>query len=580
MEGIFSFLFFIGLIAIIAMIHSIISKIANIAKSSKEKHQLKLDSTVNAIIEKERKELNKEFENRYRNERQCLEQEYQEICMKARAQIEKSNAAQVFYFQRASEAEKKAKEYTDATQRIHADILKNLIAPLRMSGEQQKLFIDSFGTERGLRAVSENMEFFNLTQVECSVRSASGHTYKTTLTSCTCPDHQARHSVCKHMVALAIHINAFLIDPNTLTSTQAIQAEKEKNAIRQAQEADRVMRDSIERRNRIQQQLQVIQEQEAYYQKWKDHTLMTFPWIAEMLAVTESKYDQKRLKTLSPKAYKSAELVKEIKQEKKELIFQLSQYQALLATYEYLFPWLEEFKTLNVEDALKYARSSEASEDYEKNLRSWLSPEEYATLSSTQKNQLALDRYQKRPKSDWEIGIEYERYVGYTYEKQGYRVKYTGATEGLQDMGRDLLVYKSPSEVLVIQCKRWSTEKTIHEKHIFQLFGTAFVLQITNPSVKYVPVFYTTTTLSDVAKKCAEELNVVVYENHKCGEYPLIKCNLGRGEFGDKEKIYHLPFDQQYDRVAIDSSKGEQYVYTVAEAEKLGYRHAMRHLVS
>jgi len=44
----------------------------------------------------------------------------------------------------------------------------------------------------------------------------------------------------------------------------------------------------------------------------------------------------------------------------------------------------------------------------------------------------------------------------------------------------------------------------------------------------------------------------------------------------DGAKIYHLPFDQQYDRTKIISDKGEKYVYTVAEAEKAGFRRAWR----
>jgi hypothetical protein len=38
-------------------------------------------------------------------------------------------------------------------------------------------------------------------------------------------------------------------------------------------------------------------------------------------------------------------------------------------------------------------------------------------------------------------------------------------------MGRDLIVRRG-TELRVIQCKYWSKEKTIHEKHIFQLFGS------------------------------------------------------------------------------------------------------------
>jgi hypothetical protein len=54
--------------------------------------------------------------------------------------------------------------------------------------------------------------------------------------------------------------------------------------------------------------------------------------------------------------------------------------------------------------------------------------------------------------------------------------------------------------------------------------------------------------------------------------YPIIKCNISNS----KEKIYHLPMDQQYDRVIIDPSKGEFYANTIVEAEKAGFRRAFR----
>ena len=44
----------------------------------------------------------------------------------------------------------------------------------------------------------------------------------------------------------------------------------------------------------------------------------------------------------------------------------------------------------------------------------------------------------------------------------------------------------------------------------------------------------------------------------------------------DGEMIYHLPFDQMYDRVVIEPEKGECYVKTVAEAEQKGFRRAYR----
>ena len=54
--------------------------------------------------------------------------------------------------------------------------------------------------------------------------------------------------------------------------------------------------------------------------------------------------------------------------------------------------------------------------------------------------------------------------------------------------------------------------------------------------------------------------------------YPCIKENIEN----DKEKIYHLPFDQQYDTTKIESDKGESYFMTVKEAEDNGFRRAKR----
>ncbi|MBQ1434854.1 MAG: hypothetical protein IIZ19_03045, partial [Clostridia bacterium] len=64
-------------------------------------------------------------------------------------------------------------------------------------------------------------------------------------------------------------------------------------------------------------------------------------------------------------------------------------------------------------------------------------------------------------------------------------------------------------------------------------------------------------------------------ESLELGEYPCIKCNIGRDEYGYETKIYHLPFDQQYDATKI-TKRGEFYAMTVAEAESKGFRRAFK----
>ena len=83
------------------------------------------------------------------------------------------------------------------------------------------------------------------------------------------------------------------------------------------------------------------------------------------------------------------------------------------------------------------------------------------------------------------------------------------------------------------------------------------------------------TVLSEKAKEFAQILKISYKENIQLGEFPRIKCNIGVGEFGNKTKIYHLPFDQQYDVTKIDG-KEEFMAMTVEEAEKAGYRRAYR----
>ena len=60
---------------------------------------------------------------------------------------------------------------------------------------------------------------------------------------------------------------------------------------------------------------------------------------------------------------------------------------------------------------------------------------------------------------------------------------------------------------------------------------------------------------------------------HPLSTYPSIKCNISKKT---GEKIYHLPFDQQYDKTLIEGEKNESYAETVNKAEVLGFRRAWK----
>lgn len=83
----------------------------------------------------------------------------------------------------------------------------------------------------------------------------------------------------------------------------------------------------------------------------------------------------------------------------------------------------------------------------------------------------------------------------------------------------------------------------------------------------------TSTKLSEKAKEFAKVLQVKVVENFSFQLYPSIKCNVSKRT---GEKIYHLPFDQQYDRTLVEEERNECYVETVKEAEEIGFRRAFR----
>ena len=309
----------------------------------------------------------------------------------------------------------------------------------------------------------------------------------------------------------------------------------------------------------------VIEQKCAYY-----------PQLAAIVADIETVFYERSAQYLETKktpAKVEASRIRELRRQTRRILAEKKASDYRLEYIKTMFP--------NIEDI--FDNDFAAPEDFEletdettDRTRNFLSHEEYASLSTTERNQLALDRYLESRKSKWQVGRDYELYIGYQYECHGYTVKYTGIIENFEDMGRDLIAQKG-NKVLIIQCKNWSQEKTIHEKHIFQLFGTLILYQLENPTLKSSALFVTTTSLSEKAKGIAKHLNISVRENIALCDFPRIKCNINRQS---GEKIYHLPFDQQYDTVVIEKDKGEFMAFTVAEAENAGFRRAFKHFAS
>ena len=314
-----------------------------------------------------------------------------------------------------------------------------------------------------------------------------------------------------------------------------------------------------------------------------------FPPLAKALVTYISQWDDqiwKHLKSKPRPALKTAQELKKANREKRNALKLLNQMQNRLEVYEFLAPWLTDYVDLPSEELLQslveeetHREPSEGNKnDYESDPISRFVPKsEYQKLDDTTRNQLALDRYcnSNRKLTPWAIGIQFERYIGWRYEEDGWRVEYTGALKGKEDHGIDLICKKN-AEVHIVQCKRLSAIKEIpvRENVVAQTFGAAMVYELKNKIQfeKIKPVIITTYELSDDAKDFANVLKVKAEENVEIGSYPMIKCNINKSG----EKIYHLPMDQQYDKTVIEIDKGEKYVATVQEAEELGFRRAFR----
>ncbi len=308
-------------------------------------------------------------------------------------------------------------------------------------------------------------------------------------------------------------------------------------------------------------------------------------WLAHFISEADRALDDTISSTLRTKkhpALKAAEEIAAALSEKRHFKEKVKLLEYQLKSYKEYFPFLEEYEEIILDEAITLTPNGTNVEALEKTdpVLFYVPKVEYERLSPTDRNQLALDRYLNRPLSQAAIGRFYERYLGYLYEQDGWKVEYQGIVKGYEDLGRDLICEKG-NQVLIVQAKCWASDKLIHEKHIFQLFGTTQLYLMNHQQNDRVDsnvsaVFITTTSLSPVAKKATQWLKIQVNEHVTLKKnYPMIKCNINQSS---KEKIYHLPFDQQYDRTKIIPKIGEFYAATAAEAEAKGFRRALRHL--
>lgn len=178
----------------------------------------------------------------------------------------------------------------------------------------------------------------------------------------------------------------------------------------------------------------------------------------------------------------------------------------------------------------------------------------------------------------WKFGRDYERYIGYLLELGGYHVIYNGALWGKSDGGIDLFAFKD-GYIHLVQCKRWRNRIGVEAIEKFAKAVETFkrcrymyeeIIPSSYANCRVMPLFYTTSDYTDKALELAESEGIIPYtrEFNSIREYPPVKCTIKDGR-----KVYYLPFDKEFDRIAVGVFRGGCYKFNVFEAEKLGYRY-------
>jgi len=443
--------------------------------------------------------------------------------------------------------------------------------------------------DRFMTAYNDNsMRLIAAPKICARVRGQSENVYDVTLDSCTCKDYVIRKRPCKHMYRLGLSIGALSVcdcsainkeikahqKQIALIENESSRLKKDRAAAVRAAEIT-IRREKDERTKT----LELIRKSNARFMSKLNNFGYNSTWIAKLYGDYYDIFIGNLVKELDervrPARSTAARIEQNCRQEMKKLAARTKRSEDIVFLYETFYPNLPELCDMRADDVPPSldASSEEPKTEYE-TMRRWISRSEYDLLSREDKYQLALENYKHRKRSNWEAGRDFERYICYVYEKQGYRVVCFGALNGLADLGRDLYAFKN-NDVYIIQCKRWSSQKLIHEKHIYQLFGTVTDYSIDHPNLKVTGLLISTCELSDKAKEIADRIGIKYQENIPFPDYPLVKCNIGRSS---GEKIYHLPFDQQYDTVQVEYDKGECYVDTIKEAERKGFRRAHRHI--
>ncbi|WP_416190141.1 hypothetical protein ACM67B_03305 [Neisseria sp. CCUG17229] len=199
----------------------------------------------------------------------------------------------------------------------------------------------------------------------------------------------------------------------------------------------------------------------------------------------------------------------------------------------------------------------------------------------------------RRNLSKREAGDRYERYIGYLYERAGWRVEYYGLTEGVANSNRGIdLICEKDGITHFVQTKYWSdgvVAKTNVNNVIDRIVkNMQSIIDKRTIRGDVQAVLAAKPKLSEQVAAYAQEQGVLLLDDLTVQPYPLVKCHTGKR--GSKK--YFLPYLadknpakyeeirqgawEPYDLVRMDMANGDVYVHTIEEAETLGYKYSNR----
>ena len=163
-------------------------------------------------------------------------------------------------------------------------------------------------------------------------------------------------------------------------------------------------------------------------------------------------------------------------------------------------------------------------------------------------------------------GQLYERYVGYRWEIENYKVEYVGINRRGQGDGGIDLICRDGEYTWIVQCKNRKNNVSLGE--IQRHSGVIKSYALAHPDEIVGGAFFTTSFFSSQSINEADKLDIVLFGNEKLPEcFPIIKCKVE-----NNRRFYFFPTDEGYDEIELDFDSGDCYCLTVSEAEKKGFR--------